>query len=194
MPDEYRSEALKCTLRVAVTVQEARALTVAYTFENGSTQNAYLFNLLYERIGPGPMFFTDPNAVYVDLEGGDLMLSQKIVPVPEGMKVEKPNVPCTTLVRPGERFQQMVALRLPLRVRTPYRRYEDKDLADRPVMRKASFELGFFLASPEGERMGAKVKTPAGEATYFYPFPVLSQKLLRVGPFAEAVPVRVPRE
>ena len=194
MPDEYRAEALKCTLRVAVAVQEARALTLTYTFENGSAQNAYLFNLLYESIGDGPVFFTEANAIYVDLEDGAVALSHKIVPVPEGLKVEKPNVPCTTLVKPGECFQQMVALQLPLRVRTPYRRYEDKDLADRPVMRKAFFELGFFLAAREGESLGKKVKTSAGEATYFYPFSPASQKLLRVGPFSETVPVLLPRK
>jgi len=194
MPDEYRSETLKCTLRVAVTAQEGRALFLTYTFENGSAQNAYLFNLLFERIGDGPVFLTDANAVHVEADDGDVVLSQKIVPVPEGLKVEKPAVPCTTLVKPGERFQQTVALELPLRVRTPYCRYEEKDLADRPVLRKAFFELGFFLATREGESLGKKVKTSAGEAVYFYPFPQESQKLLRAGPFSQAVPVRLPRK
>ncbi|HUT32678.1 MAG TPA: hypothetical protein VNE39_04285 [Planctomycetota bacterium] len=194
MPEEYRAEALQCSLQVAIAARNAEMLGLTYTFENGASRNAYLFNLLYKHIEPGPIFVTDANAVYVELAGEDLVLSKKIIPVPRHMDVEKPNVPCTTLVKPGERFQGDVLIPLPLQVNTPYEGYEDADLAPRPVLRKASFEIGFFLASPEGEALGEKVRTMAGEATYFYPFSPSSQKLLRVGPFSEAVPVRVPRE
>jgi hypothetical protein len=193
MEEKLRAEALKCTLEAALSSLEAGGAVLVYTFENGSSQNAYLFNRLWTDIAGDGTFAVDPGTVHVEVAGGGVLLSKKIMPVPENMRVEKRIVPCTTLVKPGARFQETVVLRLPLRPESPYSTIEDKDLAKEPVRRKVWFELAFFLSTPEGDELAETVKTTAGEAKYFDVFPHTSQKLLRVGPFSTELPIRLPK-
>jgi len=193
MAEQLRVEADQCTLEATLEVDSAGGATLAYTFQNGSAQNAYVFNLIYEDIGDDNMFLANPNAVYVQADGESVLLSKEVIPVPPTLLVEKPFIPCATLVEAGATTKEIIHLSLPLRPWHHYLMLEDEDFADEPVELPPSFELGFFLATPEADKLAKTVKTPVGEAKYFYPFSASSQKLLRVGPFTAKLPVRLPK-
>ncbi len=193
MEEQLRAEAIQCTLQVSLARPDPSVVMLTYVFENGSPQNAFLFNQIYRQVLPDGMFATEPQRVYIEASGDGVLLSKKIIPVPDTMDVEKPFIPCATMVKPGESFQETLALPLPLRPWHHYLMLTDDDFASEPTELPASFELGFFLATPEGEKLAQTVRTMTGQAAYFYPFNPASQTLLRVGPFRTRLPVRLPK-
>ena len=195
MKQTLTAKAGDCTLEVSASKKTANTLQLAYSFHNQSFQNAYLFNQLYDKRNPARIYETSRNRVYVELEGNPVIviLSKKIAPVPPDKDVEKPVIPCVTLVRAGEQFEVTISLALPLRPWTPYNKPTDSELTASPAERPAYFELGYFLTTPEGDRLAKPVETSEGPALYFYPFPTSSQQLIRVGPLPASVPVRLPK-
>jgi hypothetical protein len=176
MTQQSATAADNCCLKVDVR-QASRQLTLSYTFTNGDGgRNAYVFNGLYKKIDINRVFQTDSDLVYVTLEADVVVVSKKLFPVPRDVRVEAPVVPCTSRVPPGEALGETLTMHLPLRCFTPY-------LSDRPRatdVHYLAFELGYFLAHPDGERLARTVKTRQGSAPLFVPFPEGSQSLLRV--------------
>jgi hypothetical protein len=176
-------------LEVSSEIQAEKILVLRYTFRNGSSQNAYLFNQLYKDIVDGPMFETDANLLNVEVSQGGILLSKKIVPVPPDIDVEKPILPCTTLVKPGSEFSETISLPLPLISWTPYHVSPHSQSGQQPIPSKVWFELGYFPSNPQSDALVQRVRTKGGEAFYFDPFPIDGQKTLGVGPLPVSVPV-----
>jgi hypothetical protein len=164
-----------CELRAALQAGRGGAV-LGYEFRNLSAQTAYLFNVL-ARTGAGGGLEADGNLVYVEAGGGRVLLSKKIIAVPRGMRVEKPEVPYVTRVAAGESFREKLELRLPLEPWSPYveTRAGEGEKGE-PVEMETWFELGYFLAAGEG------VAREAGGRLEVYPFPVEKQMVLRKGP------------
>jgi hypothetical protein len=186
------AELSQCRLEVRIKRIDAASLELCYTLQNQAQQNAYFFNLLYDGINEQGVYKTDRNLVYVEFKDSQVTLSKKIIPVPADIEVEKPVLPCTTLVRPAQRFEENITIRLPLRPWTPYFKPGDAALKATPVLRQVWFEIGFFVAPKQSDSLAKTVQTTNGPSLYFYPFPVSGQRLLRVGPLPSALPVLVP--
>lgn len=155
-------------------------LLLGYEFTNRSDRTAFLFNVVH-RIGASGGPEPDSNLVYAELSGMSLTLGKKIIPVPENMLVEKPDVPYVTRVDPGSSFRERVSLTLPLRLFTPY----EQPAPAMATQADVYFELGFFLAPDPS------VAKPAGGQLVVYPFPVEKQIILRAGPLGR-FPVQPP--
>jgi len=182
-----------CTLAVSTRRVSPVQLDVTYLFHNGSPQNAYLFNRLYQEVSRERVFLTNRDLVYVEALGADVILSKKIFPVPETLDVERPNVPAATKVEAGADLEETFTILLPLRPFDPYRRRPQEVLSAPPVERRAFVEIGFFLPKPEGEALANQVETTEGTAHHFYPFPIRAQLLLRAGPLPDALPILLPK-
>lgn len=168
-----------CKLVVESRLDPQNGLVLHYTFQNNAVYDVYLFNLLYKEIQDGPVFDTDPNLVNIEDLPPGLLISKKIVPVPPEIDVEKPFIPCSSRVKPGDRLSETITLSLPLSPWTPY-----LDVAAPPssqvVRKRARFEIGFFISNSDSQSLAQPVRTKQGEAFYFDPFPVAGQKTLAV--------------
>jgi len=169
-----------CLLEVEAR-QQHRQLTLSYSFTNATTgdraRSAYVFNRLYNEVDAKRVFQTDPHLVYVTWDADSIVVSKKLFPVPSNVRVEAPVVPCTSRVAPGERLDETLILPVPLLCFAPYPtptvEYDGETAA-------LAFELGYFLAHPDGEKLAKIVETRQGSAPMFVPFPQGSQSLLRV--------------
>lgn len=166
-------------------------LMLHYTFNNKSAGNVYLFNRLYRTIDDNQVFVVEPNLLNIEVSERGILLSKKIVPVPAGMEVEKPSVPCASVIKPGAQFQETVSLSLPLMMWTPYLDDEDSQTLAGAVLRRAWFQIGYFPSTPEADALAQSVKTTQGEAFYFDPFPINGQNTLEVGPLPSTLPIRL---
>jgi len=194
MSDRLLAGALdRCELTVVSELADSSTLILRYTVRNKGNEAVYLFNRLYHSFDPERgEFITDPNLVNVELRSDGVVLSKKIVPVPPHMDVEKPVIPLVTRVDAGERFEEWITVRLPVRVWTPYGPDDDVPSAS-SVRRPAWFELGFFSApAAYVERIAKVVATVDGTGLYVYPFTTSSQRMLRVGPLPQVIPAVSP--
>lgn len=186
MEQTLSAAAESCDLEVTFSHAPRARLRLSYKFSNRGRRNAYLFNVLYHDRPDGERI--DRNLVTVEAEGARVLLGKKIVPVPEGTFVEKPYLPFVTRVEPGKSFEEVLELPLPLRPWTPYFMPPDSELRASAETAEAWFELGYFFAPPEGDALLQTYRTPQGLASYFDPFPIASQNLLRAGPSPVGLP------
>ncbi len=161
-----------------------KQLRLSYQFHNATDSDILLFNLLYDDLDANGRYKVDHNLCNIELHESGILISKKIVPVPELMFVETPNIPCVTRIRPRTSFSESVTLALPLRPWSPYR--SSNGLAKTRDL-PCAFEIGYFVAHPDSLRLGVTVSTTIGPALRFSPFSTASQRLLRTDRFP-AVP------
>lgn len=172
-----------CRLEVATAVAGTDTLILSYLFRNGSLNPVFVFNRLYKGLDDDRRYKVDPNLIYVQLDGTQIILSKKVIPVPEDVDVEKPEVPLVTYLPPQGTVQEKLTLKLPLRLRAPYTSTKPKPVLPKLDQLKFYFEIGFFASkSQKTQEQAAKVATTAGEALRIDPFPAAHQRVLRVGP------------
>ncbi|MBZ5566081.1 MAG: hypothetical protein LAP13_27140 [Acidobacteriia bacterium] len=174
------------TLEASIVDQSESTLIMQYVFKNDSPQNAYLFNKLYKGWEEQGFYSTGRDIVYVEMDATQAVVSKKIIPVPPDMEVEKPVIPCVTLVRAGEKFEETISINLPLKTWTPYLRSRGAAAREFVAALPLWFELGFFTTTKEGDALAKTVRTADGPALYFYPFSASRQRILRVGPLLDA--------
>jgi hypothetical protein len=172
------AQAAGCRLDVSVVEATADHLTLKYTFHNGSDRD------------DSGVFQTEKDRTYVVVEDGGVTLSKKIIAVPPTIDVERPVVPCTTLVKPGDTTSETITVKLPLIPYTPYLRGAAPAPSSQAEPLKASFEIGLFLVPPEGDRLAQRIATTDGTAYRFNPASPASQTILRAGPLPAPLPVR----
>lgn len=167
-------------LQAAMTASDV-TLRVAYVVTNFSERNVFLFDVLHGGMGPDGVFMDPERAMYVALEPRRIVICHQIFPVPQGMRVEKRNIPFVTRLTPGSRTEASVDLDLPLLAFDPYRGLADKLRV--PVRLPLFLQIGFFFGAAGTEALAKTYPTRAGPRPGFDPFPITSQRLLAVGPF-----------
>jgi hypothetical protein len=192
MPRLWKQE-FNCTLEITRFTVNAETLQIVYRFTNGSTHDAFVFNLLYFTLDDQVAFRVDRNGLYVEREGAGVVLAKKVPTIPRGVRVEVPIVPCASKVPVGKALEEELKLPLPLKPWSPYHRPRAELLDNQPRTVDAAFELGFFLAVPNAEKIGREVRTPEGIGFFFSSFRANNQKILRIGPLPQEVPVLFPK-
>lgn len=107
------------------------------------------------------------------------------------MFVETLNIPCVAVVSPYGRFDESVALPLPLREWSPYIKTTASLLARHGETLPVIFEIGYFVGTQQTIEMAERVNTPKGELPRFDPFPIDSQQMAVTGLLREHVPVLI---
>lgn len=130
---------------------------------------------------------TDKDLVYVLLTDQQALICKAIMPVPSGMSVAVKVFPCVTKVRPHTEYEELFVVPIPLNHHMPYtpQAIHGKQVHNRPLF----FRLGYFVGTKFTESAEKQIKTSDGAAIRFDAFTYSNQKLLTVGPLAEAVPV-----
>ncbi|MDQ2770397.1 MAG: hypothetical protein M3Y54_07850 [Bacteroidota bacterium] len=186
MPEHLKNATKDCTLEVSAEYPTPNRLRLSYRVHNRAARPIYLFNRLYTDILPGKVFAVDPQLAHIRQARHQVVVSKAIVPVPDGLEVEYRYVPCMSKLLPNETFEESFDLALPV---SPLSAYTPWLLRADPVASELLFKIGYFVAAPEAENLVREVATPAGPAYRIDPFPLASQQLLSVGPFAKKIAV-----
>ncbi len=130
---------------LTVTVEEVvdRQIRLSYELRNTGERPIYLFNRL-ARFGPTGSPTLDDNAVYSAIEGDTLVLSRQLVPIPDGIRVEMPEVPGLSEVAPGASLKQSLTVVLPLQERNPYAAGRQIRTFERRQVRKLRLVMGYI--------------------------------------------------
>lgn len=118
------------------------AFIFTYNVDNQSSHDVYLINALY--------YFNDsdlevdPDLIYVSLGADDtLHLRKQLMPIPEHIKVESPEVPLATRIATGRTFSETVHLPIPV---LPYDPYQPQPVSPTPLTAtQVVFSLGYVI-------------------------------------------------
>ncbi len=106
-------------LKVESVTSGPEGLAVAYAVRNATSHAVLLVDGLPEW-GPTGYVGLAPERAYVDFSGDDAVLLRQLVPVPENLDVEAPEVPALSRVEPGATASRRLLVPLPLRTSMPY--------------------------------------------------------------------------
>ncbi|RKH41711.1 hypothetical protein D7V93_38475 [Corallococcus llansteffanensis] len=179
-PGGHRMAQADVELKVESVAREADTLAVTYAVHNRTSRAVWLLDGLWD-FGFGGQPTLDPHRAYVDLSGGQVVLSRMLIPVPEDLLVEAPEVPSVSRVEAGATATRRAVVPLPLRTSLPYPTgpAETRELS---AVREVRLRVG-YLPDAEGLKLhegkdshGAVTRTPE------YGPAVTAQRVLDSGP------------
>ncbi|NNC07071.1 hypothetical protein HJC10_30010 [Corallococcus exiguus] len=167
-------------LKVESVTREADTLAVTYAVHNRTQKAVLLTDGLWD-VGFSGHLTLAPERAYVDLSGGKVVLSRMLLPVPEDLAVEAPEVPAVSRVEPGATANRRVVVPLPLRTALPYATgpEETRELSS---VREVSLRVGYLpdadamTLSQGKDAQGTPIQTPR------YGPAVTAQRVLDSGP------------
>jgi hypothetical protein len=178
------AQAAEVELKVESVAHEADALTVTYAVHNRTARAVLLTDGLWD-VGFSGHLTLAPDKAYVDLSGGRAVLSRMLLPVPEDLAVEAPEVPAVTRVEAGATASRRAVVPLPLRTALPYPTgpEETRELSAVPEL---FLRVGYLpdaaamVLSDGQDAEGTPVQTPR------YGPAVKAQRVLESGPLPVA--------
>ncbi|MBP9906777.1 MAG: hypothetical protein KBF66_14570 [Rhodoferax sp.] len=166
------------TLRAQLQHAEDK-LSVSYQFSNYCNSDIFLFNKMYDDVDDEGRYKVDQNLCIIEIQNGNTVISKKIATLPETLLVEALNIPCITVVGPGNSFHETLVLNLPLQAWSPYESASASNRLDLPVL----FQLGYVVGQASSKSVARTVSTTNGKALRFAAVTIASQNLLTAGPF-----------
>ncbi len=155
-------------VRFEVLENDGALLRARYEAANVGTSDLYLFNRLWRTYTEQNVFELDANLVYIKAQGNNAWLLKGIPDIPENVHVEMPVVPCVTTLQRGQRTDETLQIKLPLRPFDPYM-WEEQPVIQNPAA--VVFSLGYFRVSEIGNRPVNYVRSTLGQALYAYVTP-----------------------
>lgn len=149
-------------LRLGRVERTADALHVTASLRNTGSTAVWLFDRLFhtERTGH---YRLDDTLAYVEEQGGVLVLSRKLHPVPQGLMVEFPEIPCVSRLAPGATKEQSLRVALPAKTWVPYAQGVRKTVGTFQAVR---LQWGFF---PDAEGLHWYRGRDVGGKEFQYP-------------------------
>jgi hypothetical protein len=123
------------------------ALTVRYSLRGEDKAPVWVVDELFTT-SPAGYIHLEPERAYVEAQGSVLVLTRALLPVPDDLDVESPEVPCVRRLSPGESLTGEIRVPLPPREEQPYRDARALDLA---TLRSVKLRIGYLPDSPELE-------------------------------------------
>jgi hypothetical protein len=156
-----------CELRAAVERLSDNGVALYYELRTHGTQTVFLFDGVVPKDAP----------YYVQRAGNMLIVSQKIIAPPQGLELERLEIPLAARLDPGQRLRHKIELRLPLRESFPYPHLQPRrDRSGEYLLMETYFEAGYFAAPEPG------VAREAGDGWALPGLEPQMQAILRAGP------------
>ena len=168
--------------------KKEKELKIEYTISNGLDCEIFIFNRLFQTDREGNRTL-DPNVCYVTILDDEMVcISKELTEIPEGLKVEAPEIPYLTRISPMETFKESINLTLPLHINTPYINpyFKTKKITKERI----KLIIGYIIPS-ESEIIRVK-EVEIGNETVFlmrsYGIGVMHQKFVESEPFMMSIP------
>jgi hypothetical protein len=153
------------SIRLAAQVVEetATSIVLSYDVENAGDERVLVCNRLYNGRTDDGAYIVDPDVAYVLFEPGPVAnITKRILDRGDDVMVEQPIQPCATVLEPGARFSEQIALPLPLGPVDPYRPTPRRDPSDAEPSRGLAVTIGWVAAARLNELLMPTVATTAG--------------------------------
>jgi hypothetical protein len=167
-------------LKVKPVVREGNSLVLTYEVHNRRGQAVWLLDGLFDTAPSGHVTLA-PDKAYVDIEGGRVVVSRMLLPVPDDVLVESPEVPGATRVDAGKTASRRVVLPLPVRESRPYASGPDETLA-LDAVKELRLRVGYLVDSPELKLHAVKDTEGAPYRSPGYGQAAQGQQVLESGP------------
>lgn len=142
---EVRDE--RAMLRVTLERSDA-GLRLRYELRNTGKEPLLMLNRLYFTEVSGH-YRLAPERVYAQAESaGAVVLSKALLPIPKGLALEAPEVPCVTRLEPGAELREELHLASPLQEELPYQDGPGKQIPVASV-KTVRFRVGYLVASSD---------------------------------------------
>lgn len=132
-------------LTLSVKTVTAAYIALSYQVTNTETTDIYVADLLYQPAADGSLSI-DPRTAYVMPQAdGTLYTGKLIMRIPDGMKVESPELPYFQRLGPGETISGEIVLTNPAKAYHPYDSYR---LGETPqAVARIVFQIGVIRGS-----------------------------------------------
>lgn len=156
-----------------------------YSVKNKSPAPLFLFNILHGAPGSDGLVEVDEGS-YVELGETEVVISKKQLSLPFGVLLLQKTVPFVTRIPSQRSFRENFQMPLPLSRKVYYeeQKIDENAKLEPTTSLPLSFELGYFFGKPGTDELAKTYKTNKGDVIGFDPFPIGSQKVLSIGPFA----------
>ena len=124
-------------------------------------------------------YHLEPARAYVEFRDGVLVLSRALMPVPDDLDVESPEVPCVRRLSPGETLTGELRVPLPPTEDVPYRKGGPVDLA---TVRSVRLRIGYLPDAPDLRFHDAKDDKGRACRSPRYGSAVTGQQVAEAGP------------
>jgi len=130
----------RLALRLTAFEVTGATLELAYEVRNESPHRLFLVNRLMRRTGDGLRI--DPDLVYAHMRPGPVLeLGKHLIPIPDDLDVEVPEVPGLTPVDAGGRFAETIHVPVPVGAHDPYVPQHSGDAI--ATVERAAWTLGY---------------------------------------------------
>ncbi|WP_164019593.1 hypothetical protein [Pyxidicoccus trucidator] len=137
---DFRTDTVE--LRLGRVERTAEALQVEASLRNTGPAVVWVFDRLFHT-EPSGHYRLDASLAYVEEQGGVLVLSRKLHPVPAGLMVEFPEVPCVSRLAPGASREQFIRVAFPAKTWVPYSQGVRRAVSADSI-RSVRLQWGFF--------------------------------------------------
>ncbi len=142
-------------LKVKPVERTAEALVLSYEVHNRGARALWLVEGLYDESPSGQRTLA-PEKAYVALGGGgEVVVSRMLLPLPENLLVEAPEVPAVHRVDAGQTVRRRVVLPLPLTAVSPYDTGPAETLP-LDAVKALRLRVGYVPDAPELKRHAAR--------------------------------------
>lgn len=168
-------------LKVESVTSGPEGLAVAYAVRNATSHAVLLVDGLPEW-GPTGYVGIAPERAYVDFSGDDAVLLRQLVPVPEDLDVEAPELPALSRVEPGATASRRLLVPLPLRTSLPYVTSDNEVTRELSAVRELRLRVGYVPDSVHLRLHGSPESAGLTYRTAEYGQVLSSQQVLDSGP------------
>lgn len=169
-------------LRVKSVERTEAGLVLTYEVHNRGGQALWLLDRLFES-GPTGSLRLNPDKAYVELRGSSVVVSRMLLPIPNEVLVEIPEVPAVTRVEPRQTVSRRAVLAVPLRQWLAYDQDSTKELPLESV-HELRLRVGYLVDEPGMELNEAKDSEGNPYKLPTYGKAVKTQKILHSGPLS----------
>ena len=131
-------------VRIISTTFNEQELRIDYEVSNHLPVRVWLFDLLASYAPNGQPTINDKNA-YVFINGTSIVVSRRLVEVPDNIEVEEPIVPGVSLLEAGQTANRHIVLPLPLRADAPYAAKNSSITVTLSAIQEFQLQLGYMV-------------------------------------------------
>lgn len=170
--------AISLRLTADIRLTDKPALVVRYRLENESREEVCVFDRFYRTLPSGERILDDDLAYVLFEDGRVIHVTRSAMRIPDGLKVESPEVPYARVVGPGQSVEGQVVVPVPVREVRPYQEPVDGTGGVGTSFRSVYFTVGVFRKTADLQ-LRSLPRLSAGSFSVSYKDAMARQELVK---------------